>query len=180
MDVAIPACCDLDTGVRDEAERDAVGDRKGERHRDRGDDGRCRFGEVVPFDLGEAARHQTGDVEKGRRRRVGGDGSGKRRKKERQKEQDADGRCGETGPAAGIDARRALEIAGRRRGADRGTDHGGGAVGNERPAQPRDGAVGPHEATAMGQRDQRAGVVEQVDEQEREDHRHEPHLQGTR
>ena len=47
------------------------------------------FGDVVPFDLDEAARHQAGDVEQRRRRRVGRDGAGERRDEQREQEQHA-------------------------------------------------------------------------------------------
>ena len=83
------------------------------------------------------------------------------------------------GAAAGIDARRALDVARRGRGADRRADHRRGAVGHQGAMQARHGAVGPHEAAAMGERDQGAGIVEQIDEQEGEDHRHQSDLEGA-
>src|SRR6185437_16749149 len=47
----------LDRAVGDEAEGDAVGDGEGQRHGERGDDGRRVFGHVLPVDLGKALRH---------------------------------------------------------------------------------------------------------------------------
>src|SRR5262245_21110854 len=55
---------ELGKRISDEAKPDASGDRVGERHGDRGHYRRGVFGDVLPIDLREPARHHAGDIEK--------------------------------------------------------------------------------------------------------------------
>ena len=72
----------------------------------------------------------------------------------------------QAGAAAGGDAGRALDIARRGRGADRGAEHRGEAVRDQRLLHARQVAVLVEQAGALRDADQRAGIVEHVDHQE--------------
>src|SRR5262249_6889843 len=155
-------------GISDGAEPDAGGDGIGERHGDRGHHRRRIFGDVLPFDLGKPARHHAGDIKQRRRRGIGGNNAGQRGEEQRQQEEQRDEDGGQAGAAAGRYAGRALDIARGGRRADERAEHGGEAVGEQRLPHARQVAVRIEQTRAVGDADQRTGVVEHVDHQKAE------------
>ena len=76
---------------------------------------------------------------------------------------------GDAAAAAGGDAGRGLNVAGHGGGSGQRAEDGGGGVGEEDAVQAGNGVVGGDEAGALGDGDQRAEVVEEIDEEEDED-----------
>ncbi len=81
MHLARAAGQQLDHGIADEAEGQAVGDGISQRHGDGGQHRRRGLGHVVPADLGQLAHHQRRDIQKRGRGRIGGHRPGQRRAK---------------------------------------------------------------------------------------------------
>ena len=121
--------------------------------------------------VGRALEHEDADDhERGRSRRGGNEQDDGREKKREQKAARDDER-GKSGAAARLDARGRLDVAGDGRGPEAGTDHGGAGVGGEGLRDFREVAVFVEQPRALADADERAHVVEQIDEQERENER---------
>ncbi len=115
-DAAIPSAAadHFDRNISDESETDPVSNRKRQWHSERGNHGRCALRYVTPVDVGQASRHQARDEEQGGGGRISRHSLRQwRKEKARQKEQATD-HGSEPGPAAGLHAGGAFDIAGRR------------------------------------------------------------------
>ncbi len=165
-----PAGDQLDQHIGDEAEPDAGRDRIGERHGDGGDHGRRVFGDVVPVDIGKAPPSRRRRTAAPRpRRRPDHPASGEKNSASRNRIATKTAVSPVRPPAC--DARRAFDIARGGRGADQRAEHGGEAVGDQRLLHARQLAVLVDQSGCVGHADQRAGIVEHVDQQDRESRR---------
>jgi hypothetical protein len=156
-------------GVGDQAEADALGDAEAER--DAGDDqeGRGGLGEVVEVQPRHRLEHEDAHHHQRGRRRRGRDGQDHRREEQRQQEEHRRGRAGQAGAAARLDARGGLDVADHRRGAEQRAQDGGERVGHEGAAGLGQPAVPVQQPGALRHPDERADVVEHVDQQQGED-----------
>src|SRR5580765_4181692 len=150
------------------AECEAVGDRIRERNDDHGEERRYGFGGIRPVDFRQRAHHERSHQDQCWRRGRGGNGLHQGCEEQRREEEDPDHDARETGTATHGDTRGALNIARDRAGPDNGTEEHCDGVRQQNPVQTRDGAVRCDEAGPLGDRHQRADVVEHVDKQEHE------------
>ena len=106
--------------------------------------------------------------ERGRGGEVG-DGADDGRDEDRHEEEQAGDDRGYAGASAGCDSGGRFDVAGDGGGAGQRADDGGGGVGEEDAVEARDGVVVGDEPGALGDADQGADVVEEVDKEEDED-----------
>ena len=88
-DVLALARAELEHGVADQAQADAVADGAGDRHGDEHDGHRQALINVVKVDLLEAAEHEQADVDERGARRGGGDDGGNGREEHAREEEHA-------------------------------------------------------------------------------------------
>ena len=155
--------------VAHEAEREAVGDRARERHHDDGKERRQGVGEVREIDLPDLLHHERADEDERRRRREARHETDERREDQRDEEADGDRHGREPRLAARRDARGALDVACDRRGAEDGGADRAHGVRRERAVEVLDLAVRLHELRLRREADERAHVVEELDDRKRED-----------
>ena len=171
-DVLALARAELEHGVADQAQADAVADGAGDRHGDEHDGHRQALINVVKVDLLEAAEHEQADVDERGARRGGGDDGGNGRE-EHAREEEHTGRQGsQARAAAGLDAGGGLDE--RRDGGRTGarTRDGADGVSQQRLAHARHVAVLVDHAGAARRADEGADGVEHVNDAERNDERH--------
>ena len=173
MNVAPATREGLERHIGDEAEGQTVGHRVGERHGERGDDGRHRFGAVTPVEIGQVAHHQAGHEHQRGGGGIGRHHGSQRREEEREQEECGHGERGQARAAAGLHAGSAFHVSGGAGGAQHRAGHDGGTVGHQRAAQTtvliRRG-VAHVQAGATGHAHQRAGGVEQLDQEQHQHH----------
>src|SRR5690606_2504109 len=169
----------LDRGPGNEAQGNAVGDGEGQGHHQRRYHHRGGFGQVFPVHLNQAAGHQHGNEEQCRCGGKSRDRAGQRRQEQTQQEQGGHYAGGQTSTATDSGARGGFDVAGGGGCAQQGAEHGGSAVSHQGAAQTRQLAVLVHQIGLLGHTDQGARGVEQVDEQEGEDHRDQTHVQRS-
>ncbi len=169
VDLAPAAGARLHHAVGDEAHGDPLGDGEAERHHDGGHEGRHRFGQVFPLHPGQLGAHQHTHIDEGPRRRIGRHHGGNRGEEDRQQEQQADHDGGQTGTAADGDAGAALDEGGDRGGAHEGAADGAGAIHQQGLLHAREVTLVIGQLGAVGDADQGAGGVEQVDQHKGED-----------
>ena len=115
------ARAELEHGIADQTQTDAVTDRAGDRHGDEHDCHRQALINVVKVDLLETAEHQQADVNERGAGRGGGDDGGNGREEHTRKEEQAGRQGGQTRAAAGLHAGGGLD--------ERGDGGGTGASG---------------------------------------------------
>ena len=171
-DVLALARAELEHGVADQAQADAVADGAGDRHGDEHDGHRQALINVVKVDLLEAAEHEQADIDERGARRGGGDDGGNGREEHAREEEHAGRQSGQARAAAGLDAGGGLDE--RRDGGRAGARARDGAdgVGQQRLAHARHVAVLVDHAGAARRADERADGVEHVNDAERDDERH--------
>jgi hypothetical protein len=165
---------ELEESVAGEAEAEAVSDGPGEGdggYGEEGGDGELR---VFPLDVGEAGGHQRADEdERGGSGEVG-DGACERGEEEGEEEENAGDDGGDAGAASRSDSGGGLDVTGDGAGAGEGAEDGGGSVGEEDAVEAGYRVVLVDEAGALGDGDEGADVVEEIDEEEDKDD-----LEGT-
>src|SRR5208283_4923088 len=153
----------------DEPDPDPLGDAEGERYREDRQDGRRGRLEVAHVDLHDRLHHEDPDDHEGRRRRARRDREDERREEEGEEHEDGHPDRREAGPPARLDPGRRLDVADDRGGAAEGRQDRRDRVGEQRAPGVGEAALLVEQARALGDADQRADVVEHVDEQQRED-----------
>jgi len=145
----------------DDAEAEAVGNGIGKRDQDQGEEGgtatrgSCQRISVMVASMSEPTRMSAGAVAAG-----GRCPQKARRRLPREKATCDDGR--DAAAAACHDAGGRLHVAGYGRSSSEGAEDAGGGIGKQNPVEAGDGVVGGDEASALGDGDQGAQVIEQV------------------
>src|SRR5690606_14857127 len=107
------------------------------------------------------------------------DRAGQRRQEQTQQEQGGHYAGGQTGTATDSGARGGFDVAGGGGCAQQRDERGGSAVSHQGASQTRKLAVLVHQIGLLVHTDQGARGVEQVDEQESQDHRDQNHVQRS-
>ena len=162
----------LQRGIGDEAERQAVGNRVGERHRQRTQRRRHRFGQVAPVHFHQFAQHQAGHEQQGRRGGIAGHHRCQRREQQRGQKQRRHHQCGQAGAAAHLHAGGAFGKGRGAAGAEHRAGHDRGAVGQQRTAEALLRARQLQQASAADYAIQGTGGIEHFHQ-----HEHQHHLQ---
>ncbi len=169
VDLAPAAGACLHHAVGDKADGDPLGDGEAERHHHRSHEGRYRFGQIFPLHPGQLGAHQHAHIDKGASGGIGRHHGGDRREEDSQQEQDADHDGSQTGTAADGNAGAALDKGGDRGGAHESAADGADAIHHQRLFHAREVALVIGQLGAVGDTDQGAGRVEQVDQHKGED-----------
>ncbi len=179
MHLACPPGQQLERGVHDEAERQAVGDGIGERHDQRRQRRGYRFGNVAPVDLQQLAHHQPGNVEQGRGRGVSGHDGGQRRDEQRSEKQHAHGQRREPGAATRLHAGSAFDISRGAAGAEQRAGENGQAVGKQRAPEAALAVLGTvfQQPGLAGDAGERAGGVKNFHQHEHQNDVKKPGMQ---
>src|ERR1700677_2200023 len=159
----------MEDGPGDDAEAEAVGYRVSERNQDQGEERGNGDQRIGPADFGDGGQHERADEDERGRGGCGGNDADEGSGDDGAEEQEAGDYRGDATAAAGHDAGCGLHVAGDGGGAGKGAEDGGGGVGEEDFVEAGDGVVGRDETGALGNGDQGAKVIEQVDEKEDED-----------
>ena len=165
--------------VADEAEGKAVGDRARQRHHDDRQEGRQAVREVDEVDLADLAHHQRADEDQRRSRRKARHEADERSEEQRDEEADGHRDSRQARLAASRDAGSALDVArDRRRTEDRGADRAD-CIRRQSTVEVLDLAVRLDELRLRRQADQRAHVIEELNDREREDDGDDAVIPGT-
>src|SRR6185437_12481091 len=160
MHLAPAAGAGLQRGIGNEAERQAVGDGIGERHRQRTQRGGYGFGQVAPVHFHQFAQHQSGHEQQRRRGGIAGHHRRQRREQQRGQEQRSHHQSGQTGTATHLHARGAFGEGGGAAGAQQRAGHNRRAVGQQRAPEPLLRARQFQQAGTADHAIQRAGGIE--------------------
>ncbi len=166
---AVVAGGEMEHGPGNDAEAEAIGD--GVSERDEDERKKCGYGDqrLVPADLGDGGEHHGADEnERGRSCRRRNDPDEGRGGNGDEKEQ-AGNDGGDAGAASGCDACGGFDVAGYGGCAGQGSEDGRCRVGEEDAIEARNGVIGGDEAGALGDGDECAEIVEEIDEEEDED-----------
>ena len=155
--------------IAGEPEAEAVGDRPGERNGGDDEEGGDADLGVVPLNRTEAGEHQCADEDQCGCGGKAGDGSDQRSDEEGEEKQNAGDDRGDAGAASGGDPGGGFDVAGNGAGPGERAEDGGGGVGEEDAVKAGDGVIGCDEAGTLGDSDERADVIEEIDEEEDKD-----------
>src|SRR5712692_7161943 len=167
-DFAMAAGAEFDEGEGQEAEAEAGGDAEGQRSGDEGEEGGEGFAEIVPFNAGDGTAHERADEDESGSRGVRGNRGDERGAEHDDEEERGDDDVAEASACAGGNSRGALDVTSYGRRSGERAEHGAESVGEQRAAGAGEFAVA-EEAAFFADADQRADVVEEIDEEKDED-----------
>src|SRR6266478_1895065 len=167
-DFAVAAGAEFDEGKGEQAKTEAGRDAEGQWRGHECEECGGGLAEIVPTNARDGATHERANEDEGRSGSVRGNRSDERRAKHGDKEERGDGDVAEPCASTSRDSGSALDIAGDRGGTGERTEHGSESVREQRAAGARELPVS-QEAAFFANANQRAYVVEEVDEEKHKD-----------
>lgn len=164
-----PTEAEFQTGINEEAERDAFADAEGQRHGDHGDDGWNGFAKIPQIDVEDALHHENSHDDQGWRGGYGWNDGDERMQQEREQKTERHDDARETGARAFLDAGGGLDVSRHCGSPEAGTDHRGTCIGGEGAADFGQTSIPIEQTGPVADTDQSPHVVEKIDEEKTQD-----------